>query len=273
MSTQRINIGSMYSEHAVPPGAQVRELKTCEICGRSFARKFAATEIYATYMACFTVMLSKPPLEVTATLRKDRGERFCGACKSRQLMPDVEAQIKYLIQLPGTTQQMKHAPREPKYDRSLLPREGRHDGPRPRRNYCPPLLSPAELRVAELVATRHQGYIRLSTELGLGTNYFKHVAGEVYRKLNVRGREQLMSLWAQELFRAGVLALSEGGADRADRSDVAPGRHSSGAHAAGIGRGLHADPCPGRARAAEGARPADRAARAEHREAGPLGAV
>lgn len=253
MSTQPINIGSMYSEHAVPPGAQVRELKCCELCGKSFARKFAATEVYATYVACFTVMPSKPPLEVTATLRKDRGERFCGGCKSRKLMPDVEAQIKYLIQLPGTTQQMKHAPREPKYDRSLLPREGRRDGPRPRRNYCPPLLSPAELRVAELAATRHQGCIPLSAELGLSANYFKRVAVEVYRKLNVRGREQLMSLWAHELFRAGVLALSEGGADRADRPDVAPRGHSGGAHAAGIGGGLHPKSRDGQPRAAEGA--------------------
>jgi len=215
----------MYSEHAVPPGALVVERKYCEICGRSFSRRFAATEVYAEYIVEFAVMLHKPPLEVRTTLRKDHGERFCGSCKARQLMPDVEAQLKYLIQLPGTPQQMRHAPHVPKYDKALFPKEGRHDGPRRRRSWIA-LLSPMELRVAEKAATTKVGYIAIAAELGVGADYVKAVAARVYKVLDVRGREQLMSLWACELYRAGVLALSErpiGGAGRANRPDVAPG--------------------------------------------------
>jgi DNA-binding CsgD family transcriptional regulator len=202
----------LYPVVVPPPGALMMELRYCQTCGRPFFRQFAATEIYEEHVVSFTVLAGRAPLEFRATLRKDHGERFCRGCKGRRLLPDIAAQIAYLEQMPGTDRQMQHATRLPKYDETLLdpsPRKVarlRQHGPqfhKPR-----PLLSATELRVAERLATTKTPLAALAAELGMSRSYVKFVTCQVYKALDVRGREQLIALWACELFRVGVRELT-----------------------------------------------------------------
>lgn len=108
-------IGHVYAEHAIPEGCAAFEQKYCEVCGRPFTRLFAPT------VPLETVSYSHHGVVGESALRKDHGQRFCKGCRGRHLQPDIEAQEKYMAQLPGTAQQMRHAPHLPKYDHTLEP--------------------------------------------------------------------------------------------------------------------------------------------------------
>jgi hypothetical protein len=91
------------------------ELKYCEACGSSFSREFSPTEVRG-HDTVYVYGLGDKEVE----LRKDRGDRFCGRCKSRQLLPDLRADELYRAQFPGSERQMKTRYQGPKYDESLV---------------------------------------------------------------------------------------------------------------------------------------------------------
>jgi hypothetical protein len=103
----------------VPENAKVVELKYCEICGRSFPRKFTPTEVFeirkTRYWSCAGVSDERP-----AELRRDKGQRLCFTC-ARQPSLELNAeellrnQEAYRQQMPGTEIQMRHALHLPKY--------------------------------------------------------------------------------------------------------------------------------------------------------------
>ena len=84
-------------EHVVPAGAKVLELKTCENCGRPFAR-------------------SRPPLSCSPEGRT-LGARYCAGCNAAYLLPPDTAEYRAML---PTTAEMAHRSYLPHYDNSLL---------------------------------------------------------------------------------------------------------------------------------------------------------
>jgi|HubBroStandDraft_4_1064222.scaffolds.fasta_scaffold00021_65 hypothetical protein len=103
----------------VPENAKVVELKYCELCGRSFPRKFAPTEVFEIRKTRYYSVAGYSD-ERPAELRRDKGQRLCSTCarqpslelNAEELLREQEA---YRQQMPGTEIQMRHALHLPKY--------------------------------------------------------------------------------------------------------------------------------------------------------------
>lgn len=98
--------GFLSIEHAIPSGYEVRELKSCENCGRSFMRKpgnHRAVEIVNQHIEGTSYLCEDEPLR--KIIYKDTGDRYCGECKSTQLAPPDVSEYKEML---PTSAEMAH---------------------------------------------------------------------------------------------------------------------------------------------------------------------
>lgn len=108
-------------EHRLPPGATVVEVKYCENCMRAFSRPVALLEPRV-------IKLKRPAgylpsdWEPEITVMVDTGQRYCGHCRGRMLMPEASEQEQYKEQMPAASR-MLHSTLLPRYDDSLSPRQ------------------------------------------------------------------------------------------------------------------------------------------------------
>jgi len=95
----------LYPETSGPLNGTARELKYCELCGKSFVRRPSPTVVYTLRTQRFWSVCGYSS-EFPAELRRDRGEKLCPACVERPFTRDARveelaaSQARYREQLP-----------------------------------------------------------------------------------------------------------------------------------------------------------------------------
>lgn len=121
-----VNRYDIPTERFAPSEVVIREVKYCELCGKPFVRKRSGTRPTPVEELEHLPAIGKGRnhvweyVKVVHELRRDTGAKFCEACCSRMLLPDIEAQERYRAQLPTEAEQ-RHSHHLPRYDQSLTP--------------------------------------------------------------------------------------------------------------------------------------------------------
>jgi hypothetical protein len=114
--------GLLITQHALPEGCIVVEIKFCETCGQPFTRTKPTFRpiVFTNKEYDGDAFLGQRGLYPTSTIYRDTGRRYCGPCQSRLLLPPDDSEYRDLL---PTSAEMAHRNYLPHYDESLLPKK------------------------------------------------------------------------------------------------------------------------------------------------------